>query len=232
MSDQKIIQFRTCNYSDFVPSKLKPGEIVIIQSGDPESSSGKAIYACMSAGNVERMATQDELGSYNQSAQTAAEHAEQMKSDVATIKKQMDDELSEIRETVRKIKELKSEIVNLKEQVIDLVKSAETSADTAKTATEIIKSTETEIKESHTVETGDASTDGSGNIAIYLSDAFKDALKTNDRYRVFLQENGNGKVYVSGKTDTFFVVSGTENLAFSWTAVIEEKEEMNGRTGI
>ena len=50
--------------------------------------------------------------------------------------------------------------------------------------------------------------------------------------RGFHQEEGEGKVYVSEKTDTFFVVSGTENLAFSWTAVIEEKEEMNGRTGI
>ena len=66
------IQNRRGSYSDFDPSKLKPGEYAVVQSGDPTSSDGKAVYLCVSAGNVKRLASLDELSAYDQSAQTAA----------------------------------------------------------------------------------------------------------------------------------------------------------------
>ena len=75
MAEQKIVQHRRDIYSNFAPSKIKPGEIIMITSGDPNSSSGKSVYACITAGDVQRLATQDELSTYDQAAQTAAEAA-------------------------------------------------------------------------------------------------------------------------------------------------------------
>lgn len=69
------IQNRRGIYTDFDPSKLKPGEFAVVQSGDTTSTDGKAIYICVSAGNVKRLASLDELKTYNQAAQDAADEA-------------------------------------------------------------------------------------------------------------------------------------------------------------
>lgn len=73
-----ILQQRRGNYSNFDPSKLKPGEIAIIQSNDPNSPDGKAIYVCISSGVIKRIASIDELGDYNSTG-------EQILSNVRTI---------------------------------------------------------------------------------------------------------------------------------------------------
>lgn len=58
------IQNRRGVYSDFTPSKMVPGELAVVQSGDPNNSSGKAVYAAFGAsGDVKRLATEDDLGS-------------------------------------------------------------------------------------------------------------------------------------------------------------------------
>lgn len=224
MAEQKIVQHRRDSYSNYAPSKLKPGEIVMIQSGDPNSSSGKGVYACVAAGDVLRLATQDELSTYDQAAQTAAEDAAQLKADVQTIKTQIDEEISAAQASAQSAETAKTDTLNLKDQVAAQVTAAQTAAQNAQTALESVQSKEAEISDilihnSHKIEVGNASTDVNGEMYIYLSDDFKDVLGSNV-YRVFLQEEGQGKVYVSEKTDTFFVVSGTENLAFSWLAII------------
>ena len=58
------IQNRRGEYQNFVPSKMVPGEIAVVQSGDPTSTDGKAIYVCTAAGNVKRLASYEELGNY------------------------------------------------------------------------------------------------------------------------------------------------------------------------
>ena len=55
------IQNRRGNYSDFVPSKMLPGEFAVVQNGDPNSTDGKAVYMAFQTGDVRRLATYNEL---------------------------------------------------------------------------------------------------------------------------------------------------------------------------
>ena len=60
------IQNRRGAYADFDPSKLKPGEYAIVQSGDPSTTEGDAIYICIKSGTVRRLATADEVNDYEE----------------------------------------------------------------------------------------------------------------------------------------------------------------------
>lgn len=55
------IQNRRGAYANFDPTKLKPGEFAIVQSGDPNSSNGKAVYICTATGTVLRLVSELEL---------------------------------------------------------------------------------------------------------------------------------------------------------------------------
>lgn len=57
------IQHRRGAYTDYDPTKLLPGEMAVVQSGDPNSTDGKAVYIATAAGNVKRLATAEELQS-------------------------------------------------------------------------------------------------------------------------------------------------------------------------
>lgn len=64
-----IIQNRRGSFTNFDPTKLKPGEWAIVQENDPNSSDGIGIYICVSTGNIKRIASIDELGDYNNQAE-------------------------------------------------------------------------------------------------------------------------------------------------------------------
>ena len=55
------IQYRRGQFTDFDPSKLKPGEPAVVLSGDPDSADGQSVYFCFNAGNVKRMATYEDM---------------------------------------------------------------------------------------------------------------------------------------------------------------------------
>lgn len=55
------IQNRRGDYSDFDPQKLVPGEWAVVLSGDPNSERGKAVYMAFDVGDVERMATYEDM---------------------------------------------------------------------------------------------------------------------------------------------------------------------------
>lgn len=55
------IQNRRGVYNDFDPSKLVAGEWAVVQSGDPNSTRGKAVYIAFNSGDVERMATYEDM---------------------------------------------------------------------------------------------------------------------------------------------------------------------------
>lgn len=55
------IQNRRGAYVDFDPTKMKPGEFAIVQSGDPNSTDGKAVYICTTTGTVRRLVSELEL---------------------------------------------------------------------------------------------------------------------------------------------------------------------------
>ena len=51
------IQMRRGAYSDFDPTKMVAGEWAIVTSGDPTTVTGRAVYHCFVAGQVERIAS-------------------------------------------------------------------------------------------------------------------------------------------------------------------------------
>lgn len=55
------IQNRRGNYSDFDPNKLMPGEWAVVQSGDPNSTSGRSVYMAFDTNVVTRMATYEDM---------------------------------------------------------------------------------------------------------------------------------------------------------------------------
>lgn len=71
------IQNRRGSYTNFDPTKMVAGEFAIVQQNDPSVSDGKSVYIAFSPNDVKRLATHEELETYNQEAQLAAEAAEE-----------------------------------------------------------------------------------------------------------------------------------------------------------
>ena len=63
---------------------------------------------------------------------------------------------------------------------------------------------------------GSGCTDNTGKCYIDINDIFSETVNTGVKYQVFLQKEGQGDIWVEEKTDSYFVVRGTENLKFSW----------------
>lgn len=61
---------------------------------------------------------------------------------------------------------------------------------------------------------GSNKTDNNGYCRIEIEDVFKQTIEMED-YKVFIQESGNGKLYVK-KESNYFEVLGTPNLDFDW----------------
>lgn len=55
------IQNRRGVYNDFDPSKMVEGEWAVVQSGDPNSERGRSVYMAFQNGEVERMATYEDM---------------------------------------------------------------------------------------------------------------------------------------------------------------------------
>lgn len=69
------IQNRRGVYIDFDPSKLVEGEWAVVQSGDPNSSRGRAVYMAFETGVVERMATYEDMEENIDSATSSIQQA-------------------------------------------------------------------------------------------------------------------------------------------------------------
>ena len=74
---------------------------------------------------------------------------------------------------------------------------------------------------------GSDTTDENGECIIYIEDLFKQTIE-NDDYKVFIQECGNGRLYVE-KYDNYFIVKGTPNLDFDWEIKAIQKGYKNTR---
>jgi len=55
------IQLRRGNYTNFDPSKMRPGEVAVVQTGDPNTRSGKAMYIAPTSNEVKRVAFVDDV---------------------------------------------------------------------------------------------------------------------------------------------------------------------------
>lgn len=71
---------------------------------------------------------------------------------------------------------------------------------------------------------GTAQTDDKGKCYIDIDDIFSETVNTGVEYQVFLQKEGQGDLWVEEKTDSYFVVRGTENLKFSWEIKAIQKD--------
>ena len=71
---------------------------------------------------------------------------------------------------------------------------------------------------------GTAQTDETGKCYIDIDDIFAETVNTGVEYQVFLQKEGQGDLWVEEKTDSYFVVKGTENLKFSWEIKAIQKD--------
>lgn len=63
---------------------------------------------------------------------------------------------------------------------------------------------------------GEGMTDENGECVISLDDIFSETITTNVEYQVFLQKEGQGDIWVSKKTNLYFLVKGTKYLKFAW----------------
>ena len=61
---------------------------------------------------------------------------------------------------------------------------------------------------------GEGKTDESGKCYIFLDDILDETIE--GKYQVFLQAYGDGRLYVSERTASYFVVEGEPNTAFGW----------------
>lgn len=71
---------------------------------------------------------------------------------------------------------------------------------------------------------GSGCTDNTGKCYIDINDIFLETVNTGVEYQVFLQKEGQGDIWVEEKTDSYFVVKGTENLKFSWEIKAIQKD--------
>jgi len=74
---------------------------------------------------------------------------------------------------------------------------------------------------------GSNATDANGQCVIYIEDIFSETIETED-YKVFIQECGDGKLYVE-KYNDYFIVKGTPNLPFDWEIKAVQKGYKNTR---
>ena len=68
---------------------------------------------------------------------------------------------------------------------------------------------------------GEGKTDESGKCYIFLDDILDESIE--GKYQVFLQAYGDGRLYVSERTSTYFVVEGEPNIAFGWELKAPQK---------
>ena len=116
------IQNRRGVYNDFTPSKMVPGEFAVVQSGDPNGSSGKAVYIAFTAGDVKRLATYEDIASDIEEA--TSEIAESL---VAQIEADVADDLEAAQQAA-------SDASDYKDAASDSASAASTSATNAANA--------------------------------------------------------------------------------------------------
>lgn len=224
------IQHRRGAYADFDPTKMKPGEIAFVQSGDPLVSDGRAVYVCFTSGDVRRMVTQEELSEYDAVAEAAAEAAAEAKEDVIELKGQVETALSTAQQCVTDSGAAQT-----------AAEAAQTAAETAQQAINTaINGFDTVVQDGVAAvqnvvndfearsDIGTDATDANGSCYVYLSQELTTLLGAAGTYCVFLQEEGPGKLYVSQKTNSYFLVEGTESLNFAWELKILTSASSNG----
>lgn len=114
------IQHRRGNYADYDPSKVLPGELVVTQADDPNSTDGEAVYIATTAGNVKQLATMQDMQSV---VDTAIEGA------ISGVTEKVEEYIEEIETTGNEVldsipadyTQLSEDVDNLKDDLAQIV---------------------------------------------------------------------------------------------------------------
>lgn len=71
---------------------------------------------------------------------------------------------------------------------------------------------------------GEGEIDDTGKCMVFIDDVFAETVDTDCQYQVFLQPYGDGSVYVSERTPSYFIVCGTRNMRFGWEIKAIQRE--------
>lgn len=71
---------------------------------------------------------------------------------------------------------------------------------------------------------GEGKIDDTGKCMVFIDDVFAETVDTDCQYQVFLQPYGDGSVYVSERTPSYFIVCGTRNMRFGWEIKAIQRE--------
>lgn len=128
------IQNRRGAYADFDPQKLVPGEWAVVQSGDPNSTRGKSVYMAFDVGDVERMATYEDMLENIESA--TSDIQTQFTSELTQTIADANDAVDDMQDDVDTfINTATSTVTQLTGQVDTAVSEANTATSNANTAT-------------------------------------------------------------------------------------------------
>lgn len=148
------IQNRRGTYADFDPQKLVPGEWAVVQSGDPNSTRGKSVYMAFNVGDVERMATYEDMQENIVSATTDVQEqfADELTQTIADANSTMAD-IQDDADTL--IANTSTTVSQLTGQVTTAVSAANTATSNANAATtranDAVESIQRIIDEDNTV---------------------------------------------------------------------------------
>lgn len=76
------IRHRRGDYNNFEPQKMVAGEFAYVNSSDPNTDDGKAVYATFPGGIIKRLCTYNEVSGLVEQAETIKDEVNQIKSDV------------------------------------------------------------------------------------------------------------------------------------------------------
>ena len=77
---------------------------------------------------------------------------------------------------------------------------------------------------------GSAVIDEDGEVLVYIDPIFQEYIHEKCEYYVFLQNEGRGESYVSQKTSSYFVISGTPGLKVAWELKGKQADSYWNRT--
>lgn len=126
------IQNRRGGYTDFDPSKLLPGEFAVVQVDDPNTPDGKAIYIAITAGNVVRLATANEIAAYNEQSKEVLIQVQQYSQQVQNALTTTRTKASEAAQSAQAAQSAEASVTEMLENAQDTIdRYAETATQTA-----------------------------------------------------------------------------------------------------
>lgn len=119
------IQLRRGSYENFDPQKMKPAEVGVVQSGDPTSADGKAVYVAIQSGDVKRMASLDELEDYNDQSEAILQQVQAQNTTIQQVYQRTNERATDAEQAASDAEQLKADTQQLKADVQTLYNNAE-----------------------------------------------------------------------------------------------------------